>query len=83
MAVALFGPPGRWIQNLDFTTTWEPVPQEDEAASEEKKRRKEEWYYLWELEEMFGQKEAHELIEKGQFKKKELKYVTMCIITDV
>ena len=73
MAAALFGPPGQWIRDLEDCPISEPVLEEDEAASEEKKRRKEKWYYLEELEEMFGQQEAHELIANRKFKKRKLR----------
>ena len=75
MVLALFGPPGAWDHAVMNHAEKPPIPSEeaaqvDEAAFEGKRRRNREWYYLWELEEMFGRKEAHELIEKGQLKKK-------------
>ena len=66
MVLALFGPLGAWksaVMNLEEKppTRWA-----------EKRGRRREWYYWWELEKMFGQQEAHELVEKGQFERKKL-----------
>ena len=88
MVLALFGHPGDWMSELRhregaLRIRSEEAAQVDEAACQETRGRKREWYYWWELEKMFGQLEAHELMEKGEFEKKKLKYGTMCIITDV
>ena len=75
MVVALFGPPGQWIQNLNFATS-EPADfvRVDEAAVKGKRRRERRfWYYWWELEEMFGQKAARDMFARGQIEKKMLK----------
>ena len=79
MVLALFGHPGDWMSELRhregaLRIRSEEAAQVDEAACQETRGRKREWYYWWELEKMFGQLEAHELMEKGEFEKKKLKY---------
>ena len=78
MVLALFGPLGAWksaVMNHEEKppTRSEEAVQVDEAAFEEARGRKREWYYWWELEKMFGQLEACELMEKGQLERKKLK----------